>query len=90
MKQGDNRKQLKRNSFPPLEAVTRPTVPTNDAAYYLNREPQTLRTSELPKGLTSLITSLSLGCEQSSLNCLSSLVNVDILVWIDSTFDLNS
>ena len=44
MKQGDRRKPLKRGSFPPLEAVTRPTVPTNDAAYYLNREPQTLRT----------------------------------------------
>ena len=44
MKQGDCRKPLKHSSFPPLEAVTRPTVPTNDAAYYLNREPQTLRT----------------------------------------------
>ena len=44
MKQGDRRKPLKRGAFPPLEAVTRPTVPTNDAAYYLNREPQTLRT----------------------------------------------
>ncbi|MEO6421426.1 MAG: DNA-binding protein [Candidatus Nitrotoga sp.] len=29
--------------FPPLEQVTRPTVPTNAAAYYLNRKPQTLR-----------------------------------------------
>lgn len=29
--------------FPPLETVTRPTVPTNAAAYYLNRRPQTLR-----------------------------------------------
>jgi hypothetical protein len=29
--------------FPPLEAVTRPTVPTEQAAYYLNRRPQTLR-----------------------------------------------
>ena len=27
----------------PLEQVTRPTVPTADAAYYLNRRPQTLR-----------------------------------------------
>jgi len=43
LKQGDRRKPLKRGSFPPLEAVTRPTVPTNDAAYYLNREPRTLR-----------------------------------------------
>ena len=30
--------------FPPLEQVTRPTVPTDAAAYYLNRKPQTLRT----------------------------------------------
>lgn len=29
--------------FPPLEHVTRPTVPTEQAAYYLNRKPQTLR-----------------------------------------------
>lgn len=30
-------------AFPPLELVTRPTVPTDAAAYYLNRQPQTLR-----------------------------------------------
>ena len=29
--------------FPPLESVTRPTVSTAAAAYYLNRRPQTLR-----------------------------------------------
>lgn len=29
--------------FPPLEQVNRPTVPTEQAAYYLNRQPQTLR-----------------------------------------------
>jgi hypothetical protein len=29
--------------FPPLEKVTRPTVSTSTAAYYLNRKPQTLR-----------------------------------------------
>ena len=29
--------------FPPLEQVTRPTVPTEQAAYYLNRKPQTCR-----------------------------------------------
>ena len=29
--------------FPPLESVTRPTVPTEQAAYYLNRKVQTLR-----------------------------------------------
>lgn len=31
------------NQFTPLELVTRPTVPTADAAHYLNRQPQTLR-----------------------------------------------
>jgi hypothetical protein len=30
-------------TFPPLEQITRPTVPTDAAAYYLNRQPQTLR-----------------------------------------------
>lgn len=29
--------------FPPLDSVTRPTVDTASAAYYLNRRPQTLR-----------------------------------------------
>jgi len=29
--------------FPPLELVNRPTVPTEQAAHYLNRRPQTLR-----------------------------------------------
>jgi hypothetical protein len=29
--------------FPPLESVTRPTVDTGAAAYYLNRRPQTMR-----------------------------------------------
>ena len=29
--------------FPPLESVTRPTVPTEQAGYYLDRRPQTLR-----------------------------------------------
>lgn len=29
--------------FPPLELVTRPHVPTEQAAYYLTRRPQTLR-----------------------------------------------
>ncbi len=31
------------SNFIPLEQVTRPTVPTDAAAYYLNRRPQTLR-----------------------------------------------
>ena len=30
-------------AFPPLESVNRPTVTTEEAAYYLNRKPQTLR-----------------------------------------------
>jgi hypothetical protein len=30
-------------TYPPLELVTRPTVPTDAAAYYFNRQPQTLR-----------------------------------------------
>lgn len=29
--------------YPRLEHVTRPTVPTGQAAFYLNRRPQTLR-----------------------------------------------
>jgi len=29
--------------FPPLELETRPSVPTEQAAHYLNRRPQTLR-----------------------------------------------
>lgn len=29
--------------FPSLDLVTRPTVTTEEAAYYLNRAPQTLR-----------------------------------------------
>jgi hypothetical protein len=30
-------------AFPPLELENRPTVPTPQAAHYLNRRPQTLR-----------------------------------------------
>ena len=36
--------------FPPLESVTRPTVDTATAAYYLNRRPQTLRTWAMTTG----------------------------------------
>lgn len=32
-----------RPTFPPLESVTRPAVDTAAAAYYLNRQQQTLR-----------------------------------------------
>lgn len=30
-------------TYPPLETQTRPTLGTAEAAYYLNRQPQTLR-----------------------------------------------
>ena len=30
-------------AFPPLEAETRPNVPTAQAAWYMNRRPQTMR-----------------------------------------------
>lgn len=30
-------------AYPPLGAIDRPTVPTDQAAHYLNRRPQTLR-----------------------------------------------
>ena len=36
--------------FPPLELVTKPTVPTEQAAHYLNRRPQTLRTWAMGSG----------------------------------------
>lgn len=38
------------NQFPPLEQVNRPTVPTEQAAHYLNRRPQTLRTWAMSSG----------------------------------------
>lgn len=31
------------SSFPSLDELTRPTVPTEQAAFYLDRKPQTLR-----------------------------------------------
>lgn len=34
---------MKSAQFPPLNQVDRPTVPTDAAAHYLNRRPQTLR-----------------------------------------------
>jgi hypothetical protein len=39
----DTRRAAAENKFPPLELVNRPTVPTEQAAYYLSRRPQTLR-----------------------------------------------
>lgn len=35
--------QLQRLWFPPLEQQTKPNLTTEEAAYYLNRRPQTLR-----------------------------------------------
>ena len=35
--------QTVNTTFPPLETVTRPTVDTAAAAYYFNRQQQTLR-----------------------------------------------
>ena len=37
------RETIAPQQFPPLELVTRPTVDTAAAAYYLNRRPQTMR-----------------------------------------------
>lgn len=34
---------LETHPFPPLNLETRPAVPTEQAAYYLHRKPQTLR-----------------------------------------------
>ena len=36
--------------FPPLELESRPRVPTEQAAYYLNRRPQTMRTWAMNTG----------------------------------------
>ena len=44
------RAALEPQQFPPLESVTRPTVDTATAAYYLNRRPQTLRTWAMNSG----------------------------------------
>lgn len=35
--------QATTKEFPPLETVSRPTVPTDQAAHYLLRKPDTLR-----------------------------------------------
>ena len=39
----DTRRAVTEPTYPPLALVTSPTVPTEQAAYYLNRRPQTLR-----------------------------------------------
>lgn len=40
---GSRRAATESQQYPPLEAVTRPTVPTEQAGYYLDRRPQTMR-----------------------------------------------
>ena len=40
---GTRRAEPDRPAYPPLQAVNSPTVSTNQAGYYLNRRPQTLR-----------------------------------------------
>lgn len=37
------RRAATENQYPPLELVNRPVVPTEQAAFYLMRRPQTLR-----------------------------------------------
>ena len=39
----DTRRAALEPQFPPLELENRPTVPTEQAAHYLSRRPQTLR-----------------------------------------------
>lgn len=39
----DAHRAVSGQQFPPLEQVNRPTVPTEQAAHYLLRRPQTLR-----------------------------------------------
>jgi hypothetical protein len=41
--EASKRETTKAVQFPSLELVSLPTVPTDHAAYYLNRRPQTLR-----------------------------------------------
>jgi hypothetical protein len=40
---GTRHAAIESHQYPPLEAVTRPTVPTEQAGYYLDRRPQTMR-----------------------------------------------
>lgn len=47
--------QVNTQQFPALEQVTRPNLKTEEAAFYLNRRPQTLRSwaclENFPEGL---------------------------------------
>ena len=51
-------KSASETGFPPLEQETRPAVPTEQAAHYLSRKPQTLRSwaclENFPDGLRPL------------------------------------
>jgi hypothetical protein len=40
--------------FPPLEQVTKPNLTTAEAAFYLNRAPQTLRVWSMRDGIEGL------------------------------------
>lgn len=39
----ERKRKPRTKTFPPLHEVTSPTVATEQAAYYINRQPQTLR-----------------------------------------------
>jgi hypothetical protein len=43
MQNSINQLEIQAAHFLPLEQVSRPAIPTDAAAYYLNRRPQTLR-----------------------------------------------
>lgn len=46
----DTRRAAHPQDFPPLEAVNRPSVPTEQAAHYLMRRPQILRAWAMKDG----------------------------------------
>jgi hypothetical protein len=41
-------------NFPPLEQVTKPNLKTEEAAFYLNRKPQTMRAWAMRDGIKGL------------------------------------
>lgn len=43
MKKESSVNELSNNKYPPLDQVTREVLTTDEAAFYLNRRPQTLR-----------------------------------------------
>lgn len=42
-RRGEHQPAVVESQYPPLELVNSPNVPTDQAAFYLNRSPQTLR-----------------------------------------------